>query len=408
MAHLSQRVGPSKVARRQTSPSGSWSFFFPAAPNSSLDLRKSFRRGPHRTPSAAAPAAEGAACGCRQEVSSGSVTPPEPHAPRSYHQPHDPQARAARPVVAGAAVLAILVSGCGRFVEVTPIGRVELPPAAETSVVLGADGRRPRRAPRRAGPRRRAAVAHPAGAPRRGDRRRGHPLLRPRRRRRPRDRPRGAENAHGPRRAGRVDDHPAAGEERDDRRRADPRAQAPRRASRSSSRRSSPRTRSSSSTSTPCTSATAPTACRPPPAATSASTSPARRCPGGAARRAAEGADDLRPARAPETPHAAPRPRPVAHGRAGRVDRRRRRPPPARAPLEVAPPPTPRAHRAPYFVAHVLEQLQHAPQFHVLGAGPRRAGRAHLPRRAAHRDDASTRAGSGPPSRPWRRTLDRR
>jgi membrane peptidoglycan carboxypeptidase len=34
----------------------------------------------------------------------------------------------------------LLVSACGRFVDVTPIGRVELPPVAETSVVLGADG----------------------------------------------------------------------------------------------------------------------------------------------------------------------------------------------------------------------------------------------------------------------------
>jgi 1A family penicillin-binding protein len=47
-----------------------------------------------------------------------------------------------RPVVAaaGAVALAVLGSGCGRFVDIAPVGRVSLPPPAETSVVVDAAG----------------------------------------------------------------------------------------------------------------------------------------------------------------------------------------------------------------------------------------------------------------------------
>jgi penicillin-binding protein 1A len=44
-------------------------------------------------------------------------------------------------VLAGVAIVVSLATGCARFVEVAPVGRVELPAPAETSVVLAADGR---------------------------------------------------------------------------------------------------------------------------------------------------------------------------------------------------------------------------------------------------------------------------
>ncbi len=39
------------------------------------------------------------------------------------------------------ALVALFATGCARFVDITPVGRIELPPAAETSVVVAADGR---------------------------------------------------------------------------------------------------------------------------------------------------------------------------------------------------------------------------------------------------------------------------
>jgi 1A family penicillin-binding protein len=51
------------------------------------------------------------------------------------------RARSRLRALPGLLLLALLASGCARLVEVAPLGRVELPPPAETSLVLAADGR---------------------------------------------------------------------------------------------------------------------------------------------------------------------------------------------------------------------------------------------------------------------------